>query len=73
MLYENIDPFPQTPNLMVEDIIEQSNVEIFMPQPMIPIIDADQLPRSLISFSELSPVITCVLIISPTNQWSYAL
>ena len=68
MLYENIDPSAETPNLMVEDVIEQSDVEIFMPRPMIPIIDADQLASSLISLSELSPVVTCVLIVRPDKS-----
>ena len=65
MLYENIDPSADTPNLMVEDVIEQSDVEVYMPQPMIPIVDADQLASSLITLSKLSPIVTCVLIVSP--------
>lgn len=65
MLYENIDPSADTPNLMVKDVIEQSDVEVYLPQPMIAILDADQLASRLITLSKLSQIVTCVLIVSP--------
>ena len=55
---------------MVEEVLENSDVEVYMPHPMIPILNREHLETNLISLLETTSNLGCVLIVYPDKAMS---
>ena len=57
-------------NLMVEEVLENSDVEVYMPHPMIPILNREHHVTNLKSLLETASNLGCVLIVYPDKALS---
>ena len=70
ILYEFVNSSDDSPNLMVEEVLENSDVEVYMPHPMIPILNREHLVTNLKSLLETTSNLGCVLIVYPDKAMS---
>ena len=67
-LYEIISGRAQQLLLPVEEVIQYSELQVYMPDGIIPIVDVSNLATHLLALRDSTPILACVLICPPDKS-----